>query len=223
MLKAELHTHTNKDPVDGAWIKHTPKQLIDDAVAQGFQVLAFTYHRTAARDQESVAYAKKKGLLLIMGCEAVIEGKEVLLYNVAPQDIKPSMTWNDLRLLKKKKEILVIAPHPYFPVITGCLQDELEKHIDLFDAIEYSYFYLSWWNYNTKAEKIAKKYHKSMVGNSDVHLLEQLGLTYTWIDAKPTMKGVFKAIRDVQVRIETKPLSPLQIASIFTRILLKKG
>ena len=44
-LKAELHTHTREDPIDGRRIVlHSPKELIDAAAAQGFEVLSITNH-----------------------------------------------------------------------------------------------------------------------------------------------------------------------------------
>ena len=45
MLKVELHAHTSDDPVD--WIPHTSFELIDRAVALGYDGLAITLERAS--------------------------------------------------------------------------------------------------------------------------------------------------------------------------------
>ena len=73
----------------------------------------------------------------------MIQGKEVLIYNITQKESKKLKTFDDLRKLKQKKNILIIAPHPYF-IIRSCLGKQLDKNIDLFDAIEYSHYYLKY-------------------------------------------------------------------------------
>jgi len=85
--------------------------------------------------------------------------------------------------LKKKKDVLIIAPHPFFK--TGnCLGKKLVENIDVFDAIEYSHFYTSNINFNKKAVKVARECDLAVVGMSDAHNLYQVGMTYSLIDSK---------------------------------------
>ncbi|MBC8495370.1 PHP domain-containing protein [archaeon] len=204
MLKADLHLHAGEDKCHN--IKYSSKDLIDRAASLGFEVLAFTFHDQTSYTEELADYAKKKGILLIPGIEKHIEGKEVLLYNITAEQIKKLKSFADLKELKKKHDILVIAPHPFFKR-KNCLDKKLIEHIDLFDGIEYAHFYLSWLNFNKKSVEVAEKFSKPLIGNSDSHYLVQLNTTYSLIDSEKNIKSVFKAIRNKKVVLKTKPVS----------------
>ena len=163
---------------------------------------------------------KKKGILLISGVERYIEGKEVLLYNVSQSDIEKIKTFDDLRIFKKKKNILVIAPHPFFKR-SNCLGKKLLENIDVFDAIEYSHFYLSFFNLNKMAVKIAKKHKLTLIGNSDTHYLKQIEMTYSLIDSKKSIDSIFKAIKKGNVILKTKPISLKYFFWRIFRIIMK--
>ncbi|MFC2135772.1 PHP-associated domain-containing protein [Bacteroidota bacterium] len=204
MLKADLHLHSGEDRTHH--LKYSARKLIGEMAKQGFEVLALTLHKDVFYDKKVFDYAKKKGVLLIQGTEKFVEKKEVLIYNITQKEADEIKTFDDLRKLKKKKDILVIAPHPYF-LLGECLGKKLEENIDVFDAVEYSHFYLSWLNLNRKAVRISKKYKVPMIGNSDIHHLKQIGMTYSLIDSKKDMKSVFNAVRKRKVTIKTKPAS----------------
>ena len=88
MLKADLHIHTNEDPVDFSKINYSAKDLIKYAAKLHYNVLAITNHNSILYNCMLKSYAKKHGILLIPGTEADIGGKEVLLLNVKQHDIK---------------------------------------------------------------------------------------------------------------------------------------
>jgi predicted metal-dependent phosphoesterase TrpH len=112
MLKVELHTHTADDPVDR--IPYTTFELIDRAVALGYDALAITLHERQLDLRRLVPYAADRGLVLIPGVERTIEGKHVLLLNFkgGAENVR---TFSDLAHLKSRRAGLVIAPHAYFP------------------------------------------------------------------------------------------------------------
>jgi len=215
-LKAELHSHAKEDRFHS--LAYTSKQLISEAKKNGYEVLALTFHRKVFEGPkfiEAQNYAKRKGILLIPGCEANIEGKDVLIYNITNKELQQLRSMRDLRKLKlalqkKGREIMVIAPHPYYNTgLMGkyCLGRKLIKNIDIFDAIEYSFFYLKRLNRNKKAIRIAKRYCKPMVGNGDIHTLDNLNKTFSLIRSKKTVNDVMHAIKDGNVKIVTKPLT----------------
>lgn len=218
MLKVDLHLHANEDN-DHHRLSYTSKELIAKAAEQGFEVLALTFHGDVHYNKTLVNYAKQKNILLIPGIEKLIEKKEVLIYNITQKESKKLKTFDDLRKLKQKKNILIIAPHPYY-IIRSCLGSKLEQNIDLFDAIEYSHYYLKYLNFNKKAVKIAKKYSIPMIGTSDTHYLPQLGSTYTIIDSKKNLKDIFKAIRNKQVLVKSKPIKLKYFIWRFFRMVL---
>src|SRR6185295_12419607 len=112
MLKVELHTHTADDPVDR--IPYTTFELIDRAVALGYDALAITLHERQLDLRRLVPYAADRGLVLIPGVERTIEGKHVLLLNFK-SGAENVRTFSDLAQLKSRRAGLVIAPHAYFP------------------------------------------------------------------------------------------------------------
>lgn len=203
-LKADFHMHVNKDPLDH--IYYSAKELINQAAKLKFDVLAITCHDYVFPIREIQSYAKKKGILLIQGAEKTLQGKHVLLYNINNSDLAKIKTFEDLKKLKQQKNILVIAPHPYYP-IPFCLRKELEKNIDLFDAIEHSHAHTPRINFNKKAVETAKKYSKTLIGNSDTHHLFQLGLTYSLIDCEKNADAIIEAIKNGRVKVVSPPLN----------------
>tara|TARA_Y100000310_G_scaffold340571_1_gene436871 strand:- start:7 stop:714 length:708 start_codon:yes stop_codon:yes gene_type:complete len=221
MLKVELHTHCNIDPHDKPWVKYSPKRLVDEAIKKKFDVLAITCHNLMYENHELKKYAEKKGLLLIFGVERDVEGKHVLIYNITQNEANKIKTFSDLAELKKKNKIFTIAAHPFYPTNT-CLQKNVIKHLDLFDAWEYSFFHSWFYNPNKKLIKLAKRYNKPIVGNSDVHVLKDLGRTYSLINARKNEQEIFEAIMEKKVKIVTRPLSTLEFLHCFSKVILSQ-
>jgi predicted metal-dependent phosphoesterase TrpH len=207
-LKADLHLHTRER--DG-FIAYDAPSLIDRASSGGFQVLSITNHETVTFGRDLEGYARARGILLIPGVEATIEGKHVLLYNldVPPERIR---TFADLRRLRRP-EWLVVAPHPFFPASIA-LRQRLVEEIDLFDAIEFSHFYTPRIDFNRPAVRLAKEAGLPLVGTSDSHFARQLGTTYSLIEAEPTAASVLRAVRKGQLRIVSRPLTFRECAGI---------
>tara|TARA_Y100000034_G_scaffold10237_1_gene10812 strand:- start:8344 stop:9024 length:681 start_codon:yes stop_codon:yes gene_type:complete len=213
MLKSDFHLHTSEDPCDR--IKYNAQTLIKQCAKLNFNVLAITNHESIFYNNSIKSYAKKHGILLIPGMEARIKFKDVLLLN-PPLGMKNPKTFNELYKVKEKNpEMLVIAPHPYF-IDTNCLGRKLKQHIKLFDVIEHCYFYHNIINRNKKAIRIATKYNKPMIANSDSHRLYQLNTNFTLVDANQDKDSVLEAIRKSNLVIKTRPLTNHEFGRIFT-------
>ena len=211
MLKVELHTHTDDDPVDR--VPHTIFELIDRAVSLGYHALAITLHDQQLDIRPFLPYAAERGLVLIPGVERTIQGRHVLLLNFAggTDDVR---TFSDLARLKSRATGLVVAPHPFFPAFS-CLRGELDRHADLFDAVELNAMFTSTLNFNRRAERWAERHGKPVVGNCDVHQLRQLGTTYSLVDAAPNADAICEAIAAGRVRVESRPLTWVEAAGII--------
>jgi predicted metal-dependent phosphoesterase TrpH len=216
MLKVELHTHTADDPVDA--IPYTTHQLIDHAVALGYDALAITLHDRQLDLRHVTPYAAERGLVLIPGIERTIEGRHVLLLNYA-SGAEEVLTFADLARLKKRARGLVVAPHAYFPGISS-LHKHLDRHADLFDAVERSAMFVRGLDFNRAAERFAMRHGKPVVGNGDVHRLAQLGSTYSLIDAERDPDAICEAIGEGRVRVESRPLSWTTAARIIASMVL---
>jgi predicted metal-dependent phosphoesterase TrpH len=203
MLKVELHAHTADDPVDR--IPYTTLELIDRAVALGYDALAITLHERQLDLARFAPHAADRGLVLIPGVERTIEGKHVLMLNFSAgaEDVR---TFSDLARLKASRPGLVVAPHPYFPA-SVCLRGDLDRHAALFDAVEVNAMFARGLDFNQRAERWARRHGKPLVGNCDVHRLAQLGSTYSLVDAPPDADAICEAVAAGRVTVESRPLA----------------
>ncbi len=217
MLKADLHIHTKEDPVDN--VPYTAKEMIKYKAKLGFKVLAITNHNSIYFNKELKDYAKQLGIILIPGMEALIQRKEVLILNADKDKLnywQPNpgyrrvyySLYDSLDVLQSFREqgMVIGAPHPFY-VQPTCLSKQLIKHIDKFDFIEHSHFYTWVVNRNKPAVRLAKKYNKTLIANTDSHRWFQLGLkNYSYIDADLNKDDILEAIRKNKVKILTKPV-----------------
>ena len=220
-LKIDFHIHTAEDIAEIVACRTgliPAKNFIDLAVKNNYDAISFTHHGILLNDPLIFEYAKEQGILLIPGVEAFINKMHVLMINYSK-----SIFINTFEDLKKHKneELLIIAPHPYY-MASICLGSYLEKHIELFDAIEYCHYYYKIFNLNRKALRIAKKYNKPIIGNSDAHHPMQFGTTYSYIHAEEkSIPAIFSAIRNGKIEYVSHPQSFINFAK-ETKWLLEK-
>lgn len=224
-LKVQFHVHTKQDPVDN--IRHTEKQKIDHAAKLGYDVMAITCHNVVIFNEDLKKYAEEKRILLIPAIEKSVEKRHVLILN-ATVEAQKIRSFNDLRLYKKNNpDCFMIAAHPYYPGWIS-LHKKLEEHIEVFDAIEYSWYHSKRINrYNKKAIDVAEKHNLPVVGTSDNHLLRYFDHTYSIVEAKGrTMEDVFDAIREKKITFISHDLTPWKmfciVTEMWTRQFIKK-
>jgi predicted metal-dependent phosphoesterase TrpH len=217
MLKIELHAHTGDDPVDV--IPYTTFELIDHAAALGYDALAITLHEHQLDLRRFLPYAAERGVVLIPGVERTIEGRHVLLLNYK-SGVEHVRSFADLAALKRRASGLVIAPHPFFPTRV-CLRGAMERHADLFDAVERNAMFIRGIDFNRPAERFAARHGKPVVGNCDVHRLAQLGTTYSLVDAERDPDAICEAIAAGRVRVESRPISWLAAARLMSALLFE--
>ena len=205
MLRGDFHHHINTDPIDWRFVTHSAGELIDRAAAVGLNVLAITCHEAAPYDGDVGRYAAARGILLLRGMEATVDGHHVLLLNFP--EFPPGVCTMDDIATRKTRDALVIAPHPFYPTgIAGA--DILVAHRELFDAVEFSGLYTPLTGlFNRRAAAHARRAALPVVGNTDTHYLWQLGKTFTLIDAQPEPTAIVDAIRHGRVEVVTCPLS----------------
>jgi predicted metal-dependent phosphoesterase TrpH len=205
MLKVDLHTHTDDDPSDR--IPYQTHELIDRAAELDFNALAVTLHDLQLDVEPYREYAAKRGVVLIPGIERTIDGRHVLLLNYSRAAASVDC-FEALACLRERERGLVIAPHPFFPALSA-LRGALTRHAQLFDAVEWNGMFTRTLNFNLPAERWARRHGKPIVGNADVHRLEQLGKTYSLVDADPNPAAICEAIAAGRVRVVATPHSTL--------------
>jgi predicted metal-dependent phosphoesterase TrpH len=215
-MKVELHAHTADDPADR--IPHTTRELIDHAASLGYGALAITLHDRWSSGAPHVAYARDRGLTLLPGIERTIGRIHVLLVN-APRDAERVRTFDDLAALRRSSDVLVVAPHPFYP-IPSAFQGALDRHADLVDAVEVNSMYTRLIDFNRRAIAWGRAHGKPLVGNTDLHRLSQLGTTWSEVDVPDLAApgAIVEAIRAGRVRVETTPLSILEAGWTFARM-----
>ena len=216
-FKADLHLHCGDGEIQDPWTPQS-KDIIGHAKSLGFNLLSFPCHNKVFYNEDLAEYAEKQGILLIPGVERDIEGKHVLIYNINNREAQQVRTFNDLRQLKqKRKNVLIIAPHPFF-FHEACLGEKLLPNLDVFDAIEYSHFYTFWLNRNKQAVELAEKRSKPLVGTSDCHFLNQIGYTYSLIEAEDDITSILHSIRQNKIELRTKALPSTQFIKIGSKL-----
>jgi len=210
MLRADFHHHIDTDPVDGSFVRHSAGELVDRAVATGLNVLAITCHESIPYDEDITQYAADRGVCLLRGMEATVDGHHVLLLNF-PEWPAGECSMEEVQALKTR-DALVISPHPFYPARIAGAQT-LKAYRGVFDAVEFSGMYTPLTKrFNQRALDYARTTALPVVGNTDTHFLWQVGHTYTEIDAVPNVHGVIEAVRHGRVRLVTRPLSWIDLA-----------
>jgi predicted metal-dependent phosphoesterase TrpH len=217
VLKVELHAHTALDPLD--YITHSTRQLIDRAAALGYGALAITLHNRYYDPIEDREFAARKGIVLIPGIERTIHGRHILLLNF-PSACQDVSSFDDVRALKRLYPGgLVVAPHAFYP-IPSAMGADADGCQDFIDAVEVNSMFTPWLDFNSRAVAWAHAHGKPLVGSTDLHLLEQLGTTYTLVDAEPDVDAICSAIRQGKVQLRSSALPSVRAAWIMARMLL---
>jgi len=221
ILKANLHLHTADGKKERReHIRYNIYEAIDCAQELGFKVLAITCHQKAAFKKEMDLYAQKQGILLIPGIEAKIERRHTVILNCL-EDVEKIKTFNELRYYKKEHpEIFILAPHPFFP-LGHSLKNKLEKNIDIFDAIEHSWYWAKKINYNKRAKEIAQKYNKPYMGTSDTHFLNYLNTTFCLIESEDiTIENILKSLKNKNFENKSLPLTFWQMFKVGCQLFI---
>jgi predicted metal-dependent phosphoesterase TrpH len=203
-MKVELHAHTSDDPGDR--VPHSTGALLARASASGYGALAITLHNRWFDPAPWDSRARALGLTLLSGIEKGIEGRHLLAINV-PREVEQARTFDDLRAIKRRApDSLFVAPHPFYPIPSalGGLMDEL---IDLIDLVEINAMYTSSLDFNRKARAWAAAHGVPLVGNCDLHRLDQLGSTWTEVEAEPTPEAICRALKAGRGVVHTAPIS----------------
>lgn len=203
MIKVELHAHTSDDPGDR--IPHDTLALLDHAARFGYGALAITLHNQWFDPARFADQAAARGIVLLSGIEKTINRKHILVIN-APREAADARTYDDLRTLKARcPGVLVIAPHPFYP-IGSALGGDLDDLVDLIDALEVNAMYARGLDYNRHARVWAAAHGKPLVGNTDLHRLDQIDTTWSEVDADPDADAICAAIRAGRVVVRSRPL-----------------
>lgn len=216
-VKADFHIHTSEDRKD--LIRYSARELIDMGRKKGFSCLAITNHDTCVWSEYLRDYAKERGICLLPGMEATLQGRHVLLINLDFKKISVSRL-EDLYSLRSENS-LIIAPHPFYPSPVA-LRKKFVRHLKLFDAAEWSHFFCRHINFNLKMERVAKASGLPVVGTSDAHQRAQFDTTYSVLDAENLEpESIIQAVKQGRVKVVTRPLALPQLLEINIKMAVR--
>jgi predicted metal-dependent phosphoesterase TrpH len=197
-----LHLHTNDDPVDK--IGYSFIEALDKSKELGIFITALTTHNKYIDYPEYREEAKKRGMLFIPGIERTIEHAHVLILN-ADKDTETICSLEALRAYKSMHpECFIIAAHPWMPIHS--LRERLITYSDIFDAIEFTWFYSKLINPNRKAERDAKVLHLPLIATADAHKINFIEKGFAGVEVEDlSIPAVFAAIRARKFTNITKP------------------
>ena len=215
-IKLDLHIHTLDDPKDK--LDYSAHELLARARRLGFSALAITLHDAVFDRPKVFADAQRLGILLIPAAEMRIQGADIILLNVMPQDVEVLRDFDDIRKLRKRRgeTLFTIAPHPFY-LLGGSIGKRLIDEIDCFDAIELCHFHKGFFNPNRRAMQVAEKYGKPLIATSDAHQLSAFGHHYTTIPRPSilTPEAIFSELRAGRGRPNSPAATFREIISTF--------
>ena len=221
-IKLDLHIHTLDDPKDR--LDYSAHQLLQRARALGFGALAITLHDKVFDRAEVFADAAAMGILLIQAAEMRLEGADVVLLNVQPDDVEDLRTFGDLRALRARRgdSVFCFAPHPFF-FLGASIGNRLLDEIDCFDAIEICHFHKGLFDLNRRARETAARHNKPLLATSDAHRLHAFGSHYTSVPRprEMTPEGILCALRDGPLRLTSPGSSWRDLLNVFYFVLIK--
>jgi predicted metal-dependent phosphoesterase TrpH len=221
-IKVDLHIHTLDDPKDH--LDYTAHELLERARDLGFGALAITLHDKVFDRSEVFDDAARMGILLLSAAEMRLEGADVVLLNVQPEEVQNLRTFPDLRRLRAERgdSLFCFAPHPFF-YLGASIGPRLLAEIDCFDAIELCHFHKGWFDLNRRARKVAGAHGLPLVANSDAHRLQAFGSHYTSIPrpSELTPEAFLRALRKGPRRLTSPPSSWHDLLSVFYFVFIK--
>ncbi|HET7217185.1 MAG TPA: PHP-associated domain-containing protein, partial [Vicinamibacterales bacterium] len=180
-------------------------------------VIAVTLHDRYYDPAPDRDYARERGITLLAGIERNIGRRHILLVNF-PADAAAVRGFEDIaRLRVRYPNGLVVAPHAFYPT-PSALGSLLTPNAPLIDAVEVNAMHTGLVDFNTRAVAWARAHGKPLVGNTDLHLLAQMGTTYSMVDAEPEADAICDAIRRGRVTVHATPLSTFRAGHLFTRM-----
>ena len=214
-IKLDLHIHTLDDPKDT--LDYSAHELLERARSLGIEVLAITLHDAVFDRPEVFADAAAMGILLIPAAEMRLQGADVVLLNVNPQEAAGLKSFDELRRLRaiRGDSLFVFAPHPFYLMGGSIGGKRLRENLDCFDGIEICHFHKGWFSRNGPARRLAKRHGKPLLATSDAHRLSAFGAHYTSIPRPMELsaEAVFAGLRSGQGRLTSPPASIADIVS----------
>ncbi|MDD3170388.1 MAG: PHP domain-containing protein [Candidatus Paceibacterota bacterium] len=215
-MKIDLHCHT-KYSYDGS---SELKDIIAEAKRKGLDAIAVADHDNA----RVWAEAKESDFPVILG-EEIKTSKGDVIGLFLKEEIKghgkdPRWVMEEI----KKQDGVVVVPHPFHD--TERFKDDLEKYLDLIDALEVFNGRRPFSSPDEKAYDFALKHNLAMIGGTDAHYFRPVGDVYTECEAK-TIEEFKQMILERKTEVKGKKSKIIYVfcpmIEVIKRFLFKKA
>jgi len=194
----DFHVHSKYSPDSTL----SPRKIIKVARRKGLNGVAVTDHDTIKGSLEAFEIAKsEKDFVVIIGAEIKTNIGDVigLFLSQEIQSKEFSKVINEI----KKQGGLVILPHPY-RTFAGIIPPQVIAAVDIIEGFNARVKNNS---LNLKAQELAMKFRKPMVGGSDAHFAHEIGNGRTILANTPLQPdAIKKALLEGKAKIEGKIL-----------------
>jgi predicted metal-dependent phosphoesterase TrpH len=196
--RIDLHNHCQGDPLDP--LAHTIYEHIDQAKKVCLDAIAITWHRRVCMDEAAFTYARERGMLVIPGMEAEVDGKHLVVLGLREGDLPGRTNWEEIRALRARKPgIVTMAAHPFYPH-PCCLNRHMNEAIDCIDLVEWCALHVNWLpsriSPNLRAARWAQQHGKTLVACSDAHSPAAIGRSPSTVEATAlTEEAILEAVR----------------------------
>ncbi len=167
-IKLDLHIHT-KYSHDSIL---TPEEIVGIARKKGLHGIAITDHNTIKGGEEAKQY-ETSNFMVIIGAEIMTEKGEVTGLFLS----REILTRNFYEVVAeiKDQDGIVVVPHPFDELRRSAFHIT-EEYLDFVDALECYNSRCVFQKYNRKALEFATRYNLPVVGGSDAHNANEIGL-----------------------------------------------
>ena len=209
-MKFDLHIHS-KYSHDGVL---EPDEIVRIAKQRSLSGIAITDHDTIRGGQEAKKY-ETKDFKIIIGAEIMTEVGEITGLFLS-KEVK-SRRFQEVIAEIKAQGGLVIVPHP-FDLLRRSAFHITEEHAGLVDAIEGFNSRCVFQSYNRKAFEFAARHNLPVIGGSDAHYNNEIGLAGIITNSD----DIRRAIMQPELRLFGKRSPVLNHARTKTRKLWRK-
>lgn len=182
-MRLDLHVHTSHS-YDGHC---SVDEVVAAAKARGLNGVAIADHNSIAGHQDAKKFSEG-GFLVIPGIEVSSADGHIVGLGVSeliPRDLSAGETVERIR----EQGGIAIAAHPFALGRRPGLV--YRAKFDAIEVLNSRAFLLS----NPLAHRFAERNKMPMVGGSDAHRRDEIGLAYTTVDCEPKVESVLEQIK----------------------------
>jgi len=213
----DFHIHTSRS--DG---RMRPISAVRLAIKVGLDGIAITDHDVHfPRNLYNEIKRKYPDFVVIPGIEVSSADGHILVLGTF-EPIPPKLSAEETIEIAHELGGIAVPAHPFDRLRDGIGEDKLLKLLGKYDAIEAVNGSSLRDVYNKKAIKFAKKYKIPIIGGSDAHVPDLLGIVITFVDASTSIEDILHAIKKGKTRVYYQnigffKLIMLKLKKYFTR------